>query len=222
MRVATMHYGGLSTAKLLIRWRGFGPTLTGEFAVTVSDSQQFLQAPPTSRRRPSARLRLYSHPVAAPLRVRLIQALDSMKAIPLLALSCLLLGCTGQGEEAPVDPKNLRPVEWVTDLCADVKGSAQQVSIADLTTDPGRYDGKVVSVSGYYYSYFEHSAIYSTQEADPYSYKFSDGLWIQGISPFAGISGEHLEFVGTFSSKDHGHLGQWPGTICVTSVTEPA
>ena len=141
-----------------------------------------------------------------------------MKTIPLLALSCLLLGCTGKVEDAPVNQKNARQVKWVTDLCPGVKGSAQPVSIAELVADPSRYDRKAISVSGYYYSYFEHSAIYSTQEAESYSHKFSDGLWIQGISPFAAISGRYLRLAGTFSSKDLGHLGQWPGTICVTSA----
>jgi len=141
-----------------------------------------------------------------------------MKIIPLLVLACLSSGCTANGDDARDDAKTSSQIEWVTDLCPDVKESAQRVSISELVADPSRYNGKVVSVSGYYYSYFEHSAIYSTQEAEPYGHKFSDGLWIQGVSPFAEVSGKYLTLVGAFSSEGHGHLGQWPGTICVTSA----
>jgi hypothetical protein len=141
-----------------------------------------------------------------------------MKAIPLLVLVFLSPSCTGNRNDARDDANSSAKIELATDLCPDVKGSALRVSIADLASHPDRYNGKVVSVSGYYYSYFEHSAIYSTQETESYSHKFSDGLWIQGISPFAEVSGKYLTLNGAFSSERHGHLGQWPGTICVTTA----
>ncbi len=90
------------------------------------------------------------------------------------------------------------------------------LAIADLTSEPERFEGKFVAVSGYYYQYFENSAIYSTIENKPYSHKFSDGIWLSGVG--AEFGGMHINISGIFSQKVKGHLGQWPGTICVTSA----
>ena len=109
-------------------------------------------------------------------------------------------------------------VRFMSGDCDKPVGNPRMLVIADLTSEPERFEDTFVEVSGHYYQYFEHSAIYSTTEQRPYSHKYSDGIWLSGVGPELG--GMHVTVSGIFSQKVKGHLGQWPGTICVTSAIE--
>ncbi|WP_202841312.1 hypothetical protein [Luteimonas saliphila] len=94
------------------------------------------------------------------------------------------------------------------------------LSIKTLADAPDQYEGAYVQVSGYYYSYFEHSAIYSHPERELYAQNFRTGIWLFGVDD--SFSGKHVEVTGFFTHTIQGHLGQWPGSICATTVAETA
>ena len=144
-----------------------------------------------------------------------------MKTFSLTLLLCLVSGCADPTNDLRNAKASADRFELIADACPPTTVSAQHISIAELTSNPSRYDGRVVSVSGYYSFYFEHSAVYSTQETKIDKHSFSDGIWIAGV-PIASkhLDGQFLKFVGTFSSKKSGHFNQWPGAICVTSIED--
>lgn len=104
--------------------------------------------------------------------------------------------------------------------CPKVDQPARKIILSDLSSDPDRYHGAAVRVDGYYYSYFEHSAIYPAPIPKPYNPEFDKGIWLLHAKP--ELNGEHVRVIGIFSSRIKGHLGQWPGSICVTSIAKQA
>ena len=100
--------------------------------------------------------------------------------------------------------------------CPEASAYVQSVALPDLVASPETYEGKSIRVAGYYYSYFEHSAIYPTPEHEPYSKSFATGAWVLGGDD--DLTNQYVTMTGTFTKEFKGHLGQWPGTICVTSM----
>lgn len=145
-----------------------------------------------------------------------------MREAAVLVLICLLAGCMGNPGKSPEREADGK-IELAEADCVQVTGTARQIAIPDLIRNAGRYEGRAVSVTGYFSQYFEHSAVYPTREAEPYSHDSAEGIWIEGVHVPDGTSNRYLTFIGTFSAKNHGHLGQWPGTICVSAaLTAPA
>ncbi len=104
-----------------------------------------------------------------------------------------------------------------SEACLPLPAKPKLVAISALIADPERFEGFAVTAIGFYYSSFEHSAIYPT-DRDPTTSTWKDGLWIDGVSPFSDLSNEYVVVSGIFSSRRKGHLAQWPGSICAASI----
>lgn len=93
-------------------------------------------------------------------------------------------------------------------------------AISSLIRRPSIADGTYILVTGYLCTGFEKSGLYETPSC---SSSEESGLWISGISSDVQFSGDRVEIVGMFDSTQRGHLGQWPGTVCVYSIrlTDP-
>lgn len=123
-----------------------------------------------------------------------------------------LVGC--RQEELPVTQRSLSSSKM--EECPPARGIAKGVELADLAARPAAYEGKFIQVEGYYYDYFEHAALHPEPEAEIYSGDFSTQVWIHNIDH--EYSEQRVQLKGVFTSKSNGHLGQWPGTLCVVSV----
>ncbi len=102
--------------------------------------------------------------------------------------------------------------------CRAAGGVARTIDIEALTSSSSSLEGAFVRVSGYYASDFEHSAIYPVPKSDPYDHHFASGIWLDRMDP--ALSGKHVQITGIFTRNFKGHLGQWPGSICVISAAE--
>jgi hypothetical protein len=95
--------------------------------------------------------------------------------------------------------------------------AARLVSLRELIAHPNDYDGKRVSVVGFYHSEFEGSELRSEEKSD-----YAENVWCETISSFA-LKGTAFEqdcwarIDGTFLKGPAGHFGMWPGEI--TRVT---
>lgn len=105
--------------------------------------------------------------------------------------------------------------------CPEVSGVYEMSEIGDLIAEPTRFDGKAIKVSGFYHHSFEHQAIYPTPVTDD----FSRGVWVLDADDALKDQRVILRGVYVAGSKNEaggwpggGHLGQWPGSICVHST----
>jgi len=131
------------------------------------------------------------------------------------ALSAILLSGCGS-DRVQVDAEALDRLSAYG--CPIASGIYERAEIANLISSPTRFDGKAVQTSGYYYSASEYSAVFPDQQDpdDPYASDFSKGLWALGVDE--ALHGQPVTLRGVYHAKGHGHLGQWPGTICVYST----
>lgn len=141
-----------------------------------------------------------------------------MKTILAVLLLASITNCSREDEQNVVAQSAVSESEiFSSEACLPPAPSSESVSIASLISNPSRFEGKSVVVTGYYYSRFEHSGIYPSRR-DPDTSEWDDGLWLYGLSPFLKLDDRSVTVSGIFSSKNKGHLGQWPGSICVSSV----
>ena len=131
-----------------------------------------------------------------------------------LAVACSRAQSNGDGS-VPVKNNDVRLSGLA---CPEGRGALLRVQLEQLLAHGDRYDGRIVLVTGYYSHSFEHSAIYATQQLDPYQRHFRDGIWVNGLSPFVDGNGQEILVSGVFSSKGRGHGGQWSGSVCANYV----
>ena len=128
------------------------------------------------------------------LRRRLIPALGLMKRL-FVVLTILLALAVTSCVQSP------RPVD---------------VSLVNLISTPDRYDGKLVLVSGFLHLEFEGDGLYLYQDDFTHS-QTKNGLWISFAANTAtaakAFSDSYVVVVGTFHSKNKGHMGLWSGSI---------
>lgn len=128
----------------------------------------------------------------------------------LVISTILLAACTGSRQEQGMDSSK------ATEACESEPSNPQRISIAALLANPDAYEGKAVTVIGYYHGSFEHSAIYLTQ-ADFQHDVLTNGLWVTNVVPET-LNNRYIMLDGIFTTSQ-GHLGQWSGTICGISRT---
>lgn len=128
----------------------------------------------------------------------------------------LLLATAACAHEPEALPAPLAPVDTVRPGCPAVQGEPRAVGIAELAADPARFRDMAVSVTGYYYGSFEHSALYATPIRQVR--RRSDGIWLMRMD--RKLSGKQVAVVGTFTDRAKGHMGQWAGALCVVSAVE--
>ncbi len=124
-------------------------------------------------------------------------------------------------------PENLASATKVTE--GDLQ-PARNVSLSELLAHPEKYDGKRVSVVGYFHREFEGSFLAVSKIAME-KREYSQSIWRAGPSSFASKSKistkndcwQRVE--GIFLKGPGGHLGLWPGEIvrltCVEVVPPP-
>jgi hypothetical protein len=105
------------------------------------------------------------------------------------------------------------------DLCERPVADPQDVSLIALISNPGKFSGKAVSVTGFYRSEFEHSAIYLSRD-DALNSIAQNGLWVFGGVPKT-LRNHYVRIGGIFNPNSHGHMGQWPASICGVTTAVP-
>ena len=98
-----------------------------------------------------------------------------------------------------------------------VREEPRLVAISEVTSNPSNYDGEYVAIDGYHYAGFELNAIFPSAR-DPGVANTSEGLWVTGVSPFAGLGDGQVTLQGIIRENGKGHMNIWPASICVTSV----
>ncbi|MEZ5465588.1 MAG: hypothetical protein R3F22_10275 [Lysobacteraceae bacterium] len=93
------------------------------------------------------------------------------------------------------------------------------VSMVQLLANPERYNGKPVSVIGYYNSGFELSALYLSK-LDSDNDVNRNSVWVEGLGAYSADDG-YAYVSGIFSQKVTGHLNGWSAGICNVSEYEP-
>jgi len=111
-------------------------------------------------------------------------------------------------------PTTISSSAIATGECPPAAGATVAASVSDLARSPARYELKLVRVTGYYRSSFEHSAIYASLPAasDPSPV---EGIWASPLPE--GLDGQRVELLGYFTQSVRGHGGQWAGSLCVVS-----
>ena len=131
--------------------------------------------------------------------------------LPLLVALCLL-GCDRLGESATARAQ-------ATDLCERPVVDPQDVSLIMLISNPREFSGKAITVTGFYRSEFEHSAIYLGRD-DALNSIAQNGLWVFGGIPET-LRNRYVRISGIFNPESHGHMGQWPASICGVTTAVP-
>jgi len=139
-----------------------------------------------------------------------------------VALAALLLGCNP--ERVNVDEEYREGLALFN--CPEATGVYEPATLEQVIADPARFQAKPIKVSGFYHVSFENSAIYPAPSA---VMDFKRGLWLLGRSG-DDLIGRRVTVRGVYDPGPNngqgrwplgGHLGQWPGAICVHSM-EPA
>jgi hypothetical protein len=89
----------------------------------------------------------------------------------------------------------------VNSFCERHIGVPQPVSLGELLTNGHEYEGRAVSVSGYYSHGFEYSALYSDAGVDIYARDYTKGIWIEGLSPLQADPETHVLLTGAYTKK---------------------
>lgn len=133
----------------------------------------------------------------------------------LLALPLLLLSACG----CPPAPLAMNTATAALENpCKRYIGVPQSVALSELISNGRAYEGRAVSVTGYYSYGFEHSALYADAGVDMYAHDFSKGIWINSVPRSAGLQETHLLLTGVYTQQSRGHLSQWSGSLCVTKM----
>ena len=104
-----------------------------------------------------------------------------------------------------------------SEACQLPEETPMTITISDAIADPKAFDGRLVSLDGYYCAAFEMNAIYETP--DCYS-RPELGLWLRGMSPFYSSKGRRVVVTGIFDSRLQGHLEKWPAGVCAAKLVE--
>lgn len=96
--------------------------------------------------------------------------------------------------------------------CTRLLSNPVMVTIEQLLASPAKYEGRAVRFDGYYFRDFEHVGIYPAAEDGP-QFHTDRGLWVLEGLPERYI-GRRVTVEGIFTARSHGHIGQWPATIC--------
>lgn len=91
------------------------------------------------------------------------------------------------------------------------------ITISGAIADPTSFDGRLVSLEGYYCAAFELNAMYETPDCHS---KPGLGLWLGGMSPFYSSKGRRVVVTGIFDSRLKGHLEKWPAGVCAGKLVE--
>lgn len=97
--------------------------------------------------------------------------------------------------------------------------AAQQptnVTLVQLIATPAKFDGKLIRVIGFLRLEFEGNVLYFHRE-DYENSILGNGIWVEVLPEMskqsATLNMHYVLLEGVFSSKEHGHMDAWRGTI---------
>lgn len=138
----------------------------------------------------------------------------AMRYFSIAVSALLLLGCNTEKVQTDAETADFLSLY----KCPTASGSYAPTDVQALVSDSARWNGKAVRISGYFVESSERSAIYPSLEG-PSSLAFPAGVWALIRLNRGPASGQRATFRGIYTSDIRGHLGQWPGTLCVHSIT---
>ena len=137
-----------------------------------------------------------------------------MKNFIVFTALTVLVACIPKPQDNTGGQADTIDMSSVYSFCPRASDTPLPVSLDALVSDPSAFEGRTVETEGYFHSSFEHHAIYPAPKSN--GQEFSTGLWV--VAPIDTPSGELVRLTGTITVRSKGHLGQWPGTLCVTRI----
>ena len=104
---------------------------------------------------------------------------------------------------------------------------ARPVTLGEMMAHPDNYDGKRVSVTGYYRGEFEGSSFCPDEKADAAG-RYGDCLWLGEPSTFADhkdiqfVNDAWIKVEGVFFKGPGGHMSMWSGELQRLTLMQPA
>lgn len=101
-------------------------------------------------------------------------------------------------------------------------GSTENTDFVDLLKTPEKYDGKVVSITGYVTIEFEGNALYIDSKSQKFA-SYEKGVWLEiAKTPFEikKYNGSKVLVKGIFKLSNKGHMGLWRGALEKVSKVE--
>lgn len=93
--------------------------------------------------------------------------------------------------------------------------TATAIFFEQLLRNPESYHGKLIEIRGFFVDEFENSAVYADK-----TWRRNRGIWItpndEMLKQRPNLKSHYLKLAGTFNAHQHGHLGQFGGTLTVT------
>jgi hypothetical protein len=90
---------------------------------------------------------------------------------------------------------------------------ATKAAFDDVVKNPGLYHGKLIETRGFLVQEYENSALYANEK-----WQGTKGIWVTSTIepyPLRAIRNHYVDVTGVFDANDHGHLGQFKGTLTV-------
>jgi hypothetical protein len=114
--------------------------------------------------------------------------------------ACMALGVIGTG--SPLWPGS-------TD---NDSGIVAPVSLVQLIAAPEKFEGRRVRVQGFCRFVFEEQSLYLHRE-DSDTFNAANAVWLATKERHENLNDTFVRVEGTFTTKDKGHLGVWPGAL---------
>ena len=142
-----------------------------------------------------------------------------VRCVCIAALATLLVGCNPERVNVSDEQRDVLAIF----RCPNASGVYESTTLEQVIANPARFQAKPINVSGFYHVSFENSAIYPAPSA---VMDFKRGLWLLGQSG-DDLIGRRVTVRGVYDPGPNdgqsqwprgGHLGQWPGAICVHSI----
>ena len=101
-------------------------------------------------------------------------------------------------------------------FASDNQQQPSPLPVSQIIDKPSAYHGKQIMVRGFLLQEFENSALYSGQE-----WQRTKGIWVTPTAEMSKQRGKlnrhYVRLSGIFDANDHGHLGQFVGTLTVNA-----
>jgi hypothetical protein len=137
-------------------------------------------------------------------------------SLPCMAILAAALALTSSCGEPSDEKLSAEERVMAETTCPEPLLPRKALPLHQIAADPAAYDGRYVSLTGYYCSGFEESGLYPEPGC---RVEKERGFWLVNVSPFEGYAGQKVSIVGRVDAGSHGHLGLWAAQICVSRFT---
>jgi hypothetical protein len=142
-----------------------------------------------------------------------------MRLLPVVVLAALVAGCDTERVTVSDEQRELLAMF----RCPEASGVYESTTLEQVIAEPARFQAKPIKVSGFYHVSFENSALYPAASSVE---EFKSGIWLN-VGFDDSLVGRRVTVRGVYDPGPNngrhrwpigGHLGQWPGAICVHSM----